>query len=397
MKGPKHRKESAATQRRRKRGKTLEIDQTPLNALKQSADRFRNTFGRPPAKNDKLLFEQYLFQGDDLWPSIRDAARKAGLSEDILFAWQRTEFLISESNHHLFKKSQLREWERAIEEYELLKSKEIDPFLIFAYSDVNEFKATEEMINANKDVIAVLGSFIDRNSGHTTSNGDLSIFLRLYYATRAFNCLKQVLFICENRPSRETLGLIRSVYECHLRTAFLKSNPATADAFVHQTFADGSSISYRIKGNGKIDKNTIVNKKTGKEYPARFSMKIMAQVDGTHGEQIHDELYSFLSDSTHADLREGNFYFSEADGFFHQGFREGRLEVPLIAACVSAVFMHQLSVHDDFDPQTRSDAKYIANRVAKQVVALPGRYSSLEILVGMNAVHEKLKQIAEPV
>jgi hypothetical protein len=63
-----------------------------------------------PKKSRKQL-------ADELGQEMVKAMKRAGVSPQIIYAYEKCEFLVTESNRHLIDAEQMAEWEAAIDEY----------------------------------------------------------------------------------------------------------------------------------------------------------------------------------------------------------------------------------------------------------------------------------------
>jgi len=85
------------------------------------------------------MIEEYKRQEDEhiFFPGIEDRelagrlfeveftniARRAGIPEELLYAVHKCSFVVTVNNEHKFTKAELRQWQKAIEEYQRGKGK----------------------------------------------------------------------------------------------------------------------------------------------------------------------------------------------------------------------------------------------------------------------------------
>ena len=285
--------------------------------MRDTRHRFFEAFGRKPGRHDRVLFEQYLYQGREFWKEIRDIAERANLQPMLAFAWQRTGFLITESNNHLFGKDDLQQWRKACKEYRALSKIGVDPFAALIHQDLSSLAAGNEMSRCLSRSIIQIGSFIDKN--RSIGSRAVAPFVALYQAARVFNCLKIIRLQLLQRPSRDALALVRTMYECCLRLQLMRIQPETAEALLAQAAVGGEHVEYLVTESGQVKRGRIRDRRTGKIFPANFRFGEIAEVTNTR--ELYGELYGLLSGVTHAGIEEILFYFSEEDGFFTMAMR----------------------------------------------------------------------------
>jgi integrase len=94
-----------------------------LEAIERQLEAFRRKFGRDPNDNDPILFDP---DADEPVPlseekyerMMIEAMAEVGISQAMIFAFERTGRIVAEENKHLLTSEELREWNDAIEEYQ---------------------------------------------------------------------------------------------------------------------------------------------------------------------------------------------------------------------------------------------------------------------------------------
>jgi hypothetical protein len=120
--------------------KTVPLSPEVSDQIREADKRFRALFGRRPGRGDKLLFEQYLSQGDELWSEVRQVGKEAGIDERFLYATQRTDLFLSDRNIDLVSAQDLEEWDAACAEYDELKELGVDPFNALDFASPEEYE-----------------------------------------------------------------------------------------------------------------------------------------------------------------------------------------------------------------------------------------------------------------
>lgn len=113
---------SRKIKRRAKKDRMVKVDAQTMEILQCQIQKFREKFGREPGRGDPLFFDPDSFVPrpldlDEFTKETVDAMVKSGMRPEIVYAFRKTGYIISEDNIDKIPKSGLAEWEAAIEEY----------------------------------------------------------------------------------------------------------------------------------------------------------------------------------------------------------------------------------------------------------------------------------------
>jgi hypothetical protein len=97
--------------------KEIPLNKEAIEILQQMRDKFKATFGRNPADGDFVFPLTYTHSEDELNRDILDAMRQAGVRPEIIYAYSKTERIVTEDNMDKLSESEWREWCSAIDEY----------------------------------------------------------------------------------------------------------------------------------------------------------------------------------------------------------------------------------------------------------------------------------------
>jgi hypothetical protein len=115
--------------RGRKKPKTsIKMSEPVQRALQEQRTAFIAKFGREPGPGDPVFFDPNAdtpqpLDMDDMQTDVITAMRKSGVDEAIIYAYQKTGMLMSETNRHGFPAGAVKAWNAAIDEYQV-KGKE---------------------------------------------------------------------------------------------------------------------------------------------------------------------------------------------------------------------------------------------------------------------------------
>ena len=113
---------------RRFRSRKVKLNQRATEILHAQLSAFRKKFGRDPEDGDPVFFDPRAdvpkALGDlQMMDMIVDAMIASGTTPQVIYAYGKTGFIVTESNKDLLSKEQLDEWNAAIDEFFELKSK----------------------------------------------------------------------------------------------------------------------------------------------------------------------------------------------------------------------------------------------------------------------------------
>ncbi len=108
--------------REKRERRSIKMDSETAEALKEQLRRFREKFGRDPTAEEPIFFDPdhptpRPLQVEPTEAMVAQTMRKAGLRPELIYAFEKTGRLVTESNRHDLTKEELQEWEGAIDEY----------------------------------------------------------------------------------------------------------------------------------------------------------------------------------------------------------------------------------------------------------------------------------------
>jgi hypothetical protein len=96
--------------------KSIPLTSEMTDLLEQQRQKFVEKFGREPGPNDEIFFD--MPHPEHVEHLTVEAMKEAGIDPAIIFAYEKTGRLVTESNQNLLSDADLDEWQAAIEEYE---------------------------------------------------------------------------------------------------------------------------------------------------------------------------------------------------------------------------------------------------------------------------------------
>lgn len=125
---PKPKPRRAALSRHR-RQKKVPLDSVSVEALKEQEIAFREKFGRDPGPNDPIFFdpdsdEPRPIAEADYTKATIEAMRLARLDPALIYAFETTGMLVTESNIDRWSSEDLDEWNAALQEYKEVHRKD---------------------------------------------------------------------------------------------------------------------------------------------------------------------------------------------------------------------------------------------------------------------------------
>ena len=83
--------------------------------LDMQLEKFRANFGRDPGPGEPIFFDAPPAEHAEF--HMIQAMQTAGMSPELIYAFEKTGLLVTEMNQHLIPEKDLEEWDEAIQEY----------------------------------------------------------------------------------------------------------------------------------------------------------------------------------------------------------------------------------------------------------------------------------------
>ena len=98
-----------------------------MQLLDEQREAFKKRFGREPRPEDPIFYDEDADEPtpmpqDQIHALILNALIRADSRPELVYAFQKTGRLVTESNQHLLTRAELKEWKDAVEEYRRLHS-----------------------------------------------------------------------------------------------------------------------------------------------------------------------------------------------------------------------------------------------------------------------------------
>jgi hypothetical protein len=96
----------------------IPLDEQSLELLREQRRRFVEKFGREPGPDDPIFFDAP--PEAEMKQATVDAMKKAGIRPALIYAYEKTGLILSETNRHLMPTADVEAFEAAVEEYDHL-------------------------------------------------------------------------------------------------------------------------------------------------------------------------------------------------------------------------------------------------------------------------------------
>ena len=103
-------------------GKRIYLSAEGQQVIERQLEAFRKKFGRYPDPDDPVFFDPdenkpVPLSDEEYEHAVIAAMSQASLDPALIYAFKRTDTMVTESNKHLLTKKELRQWNDAINEY----------------------------------------------------------------------------------------------------------------------------------------------------------------------------------------------------------------------------------------------------------------------------------------
>ena len=108
--------------REKRERREVEMSAETAEALEEQLRLFKEKFGRDPAAGEPIFFDPdhpipRPLQVEPTEAMIAQTMRRAGLRPELIYAFEKTGRLVTESNLDALSEGEIKEWEEAIDEY----------------------------------------------------------------------------------------------------------------------------------------------------------------------------------------------------------------------------------------------------------------------------------------
>ena len=352
--------------------------------IEETALRFRSMFGRKPARHDPIVFDHHLLGEEDYWQYTRKIGESAGISEELLFAWRKSGFIVGEHSRDLMSEDEYQEWEDAIDEYFQLKEEGHDPFFCFTYLDGDEYELYKRLVDRLDSIIIVLG-FALTEPKRLSSEAEYFRYLLLKRAMRSLRTIREMF---QTRYDDDCLAIARSVYEAYLRMKLLRLKPESAERFAAMVSHEIGMFKTKRRKNGRFQHDTCTDPKTGKEYKIIISNREIIEIsDAPFEESLYYDLYPLLSGFVHPELIQQTIRSMMAKDAEHPDENDSVLAIILVST-VSILFLLETSHSNFLRKITKRDLLHVSKKTAALLGPLIGAKTLLERKIVPPSIYE---------
>jgi hypothetical protein len=273
----------------------IKLSPEAVDALRDAEAAFVDIFGRKPDRHDRIFVDFFRHGEDQIGREFESAANEAGIRPELIYAFRKTDRVLTDKTIKLVTDAEREEWIDAIEEYRTAREAGHD-LLELPDSPVRDALAAARK-HIDRAVIH-FGSYADRAPPRTRKR--LPLFLQFLLISQCHRHSRSLADGLIGNMGDEAFPLVRSIYECALLIARLEHGSGYADALIAQALVGTELYGYRTKKDGNPDYSRIVSH-DGKEFPGRNSFYQFAQILGGGHISMFDSLYPVLSNQVHFD------------------------------------------------------------------------------------------------
>jgi hypothetical protein len=358
--------------------KTLKVHPRLTPILDETLLEFRSIFGRKPRRNDPIVFNHHLSGEEDFWQHARTIGKSADVREELIFAWQRSGFIVGEHSRDLMSDSDYEEWQDAMDEYFLLQEEGYDPFFVFTYLSGGEYGKYKSLVKLLDHVIIALGfALTDPKPLGTSAN-----YFKYLLLGRSIRSLRTIREMYNVRYDDDCLAIARAVYEAYLRIKFLRCDPTSSERFEAMIAHELGAFPPKMKKNGQPNYSICVNPENGKEYAIVIAnSEILKVSDFPLEAHLYYDLYPLLSGQVHPELVQhalSSIKENRAD-FQHKG---DSIRAIVFILTISVLLLREVAECPFIRTLTRRDLLH----VVKQLHKASAEFIATETMLGLKIV-----------
>ncbi len=338
--------------------KRIKCDDIIFEELKKQHQRFIDVYGRESGKDDPIFFEQYLMSDGEHEKVMIDILTEINVNPAIIYAYRKTQRLVTEQNIRKLTDLDIKEWQDAIDEYYHLienSNNEENKSLKNLSEYIMEIEQKLEKVLLIFSLIIFRYGEIDFNVDNIRQELKIEDYI-LFCITKTFKTLKSIINLIDRELIEDSLILLRTIYESYLDIVFILHNPQKLKDLIAQAGLMMGTHEYALNKKGKQNRRIIKDKVSGDEFDGTIStyQKVLSsdfQVDI----YIHNFMYEYLSSFTHPSIFTIENYF--IDNKFNPSKTNDPYEVVILCVFISVILLDELQYIDSFDEVIKQDIK----------------------------------------
>lgn len=288
--------------------RTIPMTEEMRDILDRVQERFRNRVGRDPLPDEPVFLLGLEHRVDDLVSMIADAQRELGIDPALIYAFEKCGLMVSESNIHLISKKDLREWRRAIKEYEDIQSGKI---VVEEHPVVPIFISLRQRLETLIIIYKLaITKYSKRMQRSRRKKGSVLVDSIMFCFTKNLKTISAITLLNDSGYGEDGMNLTRTIFENYLEIVIAKY--ASDERSKQLMFEIGIHEGTHLR-RGRF----IVDMKTGEKVGLfnNFEKAGMHPRFGTEDQAVYEYLYDHLSSYTHLDLRTFIHYIDDKRGF----------------------------------------------------------------------------------
>lgn len=342
-----------------------------VEEFKSLQEKFKRTFERDYEADDKVFSSlEYLYPGEDLKNLTIKMLFQADVHPEHIYAYIKTDIIITKENHHRAPLSKLKKWNKAVLEYRE-KKKYGDPL-----DEVLTKRAPKLLVNAYESLLSeeeACRICIAMALHSIEAIKDEKQFYQMFCLTKTFRTIDSIFLLIHNNISDDVLSLIRTVYENYLHIIYLSKHPDKFDdLFVAPIGIEAGHFEYEKNNTGKVNHRIIIDKKTGKKFKGHISTRLMAEAsDFPEDVELYDIFYSHLSVFIHPVSKTIFDYFDFKDYSF-MNYKQSNTTAPLLFTMFISVITLQeiLKNIEQIPSKEQKDISTVMKRIRNKILYL---------------------------
>ena len=374
--------------------KQLTLSEELRPFLEDVADDYRRLYGRDAEPHDLV----FAFRMNPAESPIRTVPylRAAGVPEDIIYAYCRTDGLLPVEGHlDVHSEADLAEFTAYRDEYDRLMRCDIaqtaHPSALWYVSTGNDLIG-DAARTATEHMQMVLNDFLSR---HEVYGGFVNFELRtpldycLFSAYKTSRTLDSISRLAGYGMPEAIYALSRGLFENYL---YLNAVATDSDFFRGKILpkADRENYTFDVN-NGRINYNRVVHHTTGEKIVVSTTLtSLLGYTAKISDHELYDLFYRTACQFVHVDVLSARAYFHEPDPFdeLDQG-----LLAWLISVVLTGMIVQALGGIPGVDERFSSDVAFFLNAL-RDTIMVPIQLADADP-EHKNAVYETLISIVE--
>jgi hypothetical protein len=238
----------------------------------------------------------------------------------------------------------------------------------------------EKLIDINGEVIC-----IKKNQSEIEFEDLFHDFI-FFALTKTYKSFRASLILADNFFQEDSQVIIRTIYENYLSIKYVSKTPSEIYHFTYKALGISTNqLSHPLSKNGRLQKNKILNPKTGDIEEFGLSITKMAEnLESDHEIVLHKILYPYLCEHTHLNMIASGNYRNNEDNKYLYDSLEGYYDPFIYQAYLLILFIDYFTTDIGLSDEKLARKMFALNKsIKKELITILANYNKENSMIDL--------------